>query len=79
LRRIELIARRASSDSHSVVADQVFASNVAFSVSITTRAAAQASSSLRVIALTSELWRILGDEADQAALCTGIGMTSVPS
>jgi hypothetical protein len=26
-----------------------------------------------------ELWRILGDEADQAALCTGIGMTSVPS
>jgi hypothetical protein len=26
-----------------------------------------------------ELWRILGDEADQAALSTGIGMTSVPS
>ena len=31
------------------------------------------------IAATKELWRILGDEADQAALCTGIGMTSVPS
>jgi transposase len=29
--------------------------------------------------LQDELWRILGDEADQAALCTGIGMTSVPS
>jgi hypothetical protein len=27
----------------------------------------------------SELWRILGDEADQAALCAGIGMTSMPS
>jgi hypothetical protein len=29
--------------------------------------------------MRAELWRILGDEADQAALCTGIGMTSVPS
>jgi hypothetical protein len=29
--------------------------------------------------LPTELWRILGDEADQAALCAGIGMTSMPS
>jgi hypothetical protein len=29
--------------------------------------------------LPFELWRILGDEADQAALCAGIGMTSMPS
>jgi hypothetical protein len=35
---------------------------------------------IRVVELLQdELWRILGDEADQAALCTGIGMTSVPS